>query len=515
MDAPTSTPPGASRCSRCGGPLPAGFPAGPCPACLVRVLDAGDAAPVAARQHVGDYELLEPLGRGGFGVVWKARHLSLGRIVALKMVSPEGASDPRNVERFLREARRAGRLQHQNIVPVLDFGADAGRHFFTMPLMAGGSLAQRLCEFAPPSDAGRAAGDRLRQEKIARLLATVARAVHHAHSHPDGGVIHRDLKPDNILFDEAGQPHVADFGLARATGADASVSLSGALAGTPHYMAPEQFTAPSETLTPGCDLFSLGVVFYQLLTGQLPFAAREPLALAKQIASDEPVPPRQLCPSLDPDLEAVCLKCLEKSPARRYATAAALADHLELWLRGESVPLPHSTSARRVGRWLRREPWRAAACLFGLGVAATGVGLAAVCFVALPALYPVPADAELQRFTPANGAAPAPSVVVSIRDFSGARFTPYFANPGVRKLRLEVLNTTTNWQARCVCQIKGVRPFWADAVCSPRLRHGDVFVVNPEVWRHRAYYFAEVGWDTAALLAKTPQAQIRLTPVQE
>jgi eukaryotic-like serine/threonine-protein kinase len=275
------------------------------------------------------------------GVVYQARQLSLNRLVALKMIRSAHLAGETDVDRFQAEAEAAGGLDHPNIVPIYEVGERDGQHFFSMKLVEGGSLAQQMGRFhADPRAA-------------ARLLVKIARAVHYAHQ---CGVLHRDLKPANILLDRLGEPQVIDFGLAKRVEADSSITLSGSVLGTPHYMAPEQAAGQTRRLTTASDIYSLGAILYQLLTGKLPFDAPTPLEVIRMVVDHEPLPPSSFGLRLDLDLETISLKCLEKEPQNRYRSAAELADDLDRWLNHLPILARPASRWEHTRKWVRRRP---------------------------------------------------------------------------------------------------------------------------------------------------------------
>ena len=295
---------------------------------------------------VGDYELLEELGRGGMGVVYRARQTEMDRDVAFKMIRSGCLASENDVQRFYLEARAAGRLKHPSIVPVYQVGEIDGHHYFSMEYIAGEDLA----EYAKRED--------LSPQQIAGLLRQVAEATDYAHQQ---GVLHRDLKPSNILVDADGTPRITDFGLAKDMESSEDLTSSGSTVGTPSYMPPEQAQALRDDISCRSDVYSLGAILYSLLTGQPPFRTDSILDTMLAVVHSDPVPPSQLSAGCSPDLEAICLKCLQKDPEDRYATARELAEDLDRFARGESVTARRSRIDRRVWRWLRKVPLIAAA----------------------------------------------------------------------------------------------------------------------------------------------------------
>jgi WD40 repeat protein len=330
--------------------------------------------PLLKSSSFGDYEVQEEIARGGMGVVFRARQVSLNRPVALKMILAGHLASPMDVQRFQAEAAMGAHLNHPHIVPIYEVGEHQGQHYFSMKLMEGGSLARQISDGRWKMDSA------LQQRKAAHLIATIARAVEHAHQR---GLLHRDLKPANILFDTDDRPHVSDFGLSKrvqppAEGEDlraARLTFSGMVVGTPSYMAPEQ-AAAVRTVTTAADVYGLGAILYELLAGKPPFLAETLLGTLHQVTSAEPAPPRSLSPRIDRDLETITMKCLQKEPRNRYVSAAALAEDLERWLAGEPIHARAAGPVERALKWAKRQP--ASATLFGLVAAAILVGLGAL-----------------------------------------------------------------------------------------------------------------------------------------
>jgi len=355
-------------CPKCGAPLPADAPAGHCPQCLLALaLEAqptltsiSNPPPPGPRSYaeppetetkhpvvgtrlgyVGDYELLEEIARGGMGVVYRARQSSLKRIVAVKMIRSGEFAGEAEVKRLRAEAEAAANLKHPNIVAIHEIGEHDGRHYFSMDFVAGKNLAQTVGGQPAPA------------RQAAEWLKAIAEAVQFAHQR---GVLHRDLKPQNILVDAEGRPHVTDFGLAKDLHADSGVTQTGAVMGSPSYMAPEQARGRNDLVGPASDVYSLGAVLYELLTGRAPFRGASAMETLHRVANDEPARPRSLNQDAPADLETICLKCLEKDPLRRYPTARALAEDMGRFLAGEPVQARPASFGRRAVSWARRHP---------------------------------------------------------------------------------------------------------------------------------------------------------------
>jgi WD40 repeat protein/serine/threonine protein kinase len=320
-----------------------------------KTLRSNDVTGTSSLGTLGDYELLEEIGRGGMGRVYKARQRSLGRLVALKVIRVEGAATEIDRLRFHTEAEAAARLDHRNIVPIYEIGEHNGQSYLALRYVEGGSLSQHLDRFR--DDPGAAVP----------LVAALARAVHHAH---ERGVLHRDLKPGNVLLEwpagPAGPPvaHIADFGLARLVDQDSGLTQTGELVGTPSYMAPEQASRGMAAITTASDVYGLGVILYVLLTGRPPFAGATVLDTLEQVKKCEPEPPRRLNPKVSRDLEIICLKSLRKEPARRYASASHLAEDLRRLQMQEPISARPLSVAERLVLWAKRR--RAMAAVYGL-----------------------------------------------------------------------------------------------------------------------------------------------------
>src|SRR5262245_58875883 len=361
-------------CRNCGAKILSDAPQGLCAGCVLEAAigisdDVVEGAPgdpdkpISEKStrvaellgELGDYELLEEIGRGAQGVVFRARQKSLNRTVALKVISLGQWASKAHLKRFRLEAEAAARLEHPGIVPIHEVGERDGSYYFSMKFVEGGQLDEVARREPMPI------------RRAAELIAKVAHTVHYAHEH---GILHRDIKPGNILLDAKGEPHLTDFGLARLVESESSVTQTLDGLGTPSYMAPEQAVGNNAVVSSATDVYGLGAVLYQLLTGQPPFAGGATYETIKLLLDTDPRPPRLLNPKVDRDLSTICLKCVEKDPKSRYSSALALAEDLERWLKHEPI------AARRIGiltrgkKWVQRNPSIAvmAAMLLALAV---------------------------------------------------------------------------------------------------------------------------------------------------
>jgi TolB-like protein/Tfp pilus assembly protein PilF len=351
-------------CPKCGAEIQPDAPEGVCPRCLLkaglRALAGEDQGlpSLTPRQYgtrsetfaailgeLGDYELLEEIGRGGQGVVFRARQKSLNRLVALKVIGLGQWATRAHVKRFRLEAEAAARLNHPCIVPIYEVGERDGALYFSMGLIEGGQLDAALKREPMP----------IRQ--AVELIVKLARTVEYAHEHR---ILHRDIKPGNILLDGKGEPHLTDFGLARLVETESTMTRTMEVLGTPSYMAPEQALGNSAAVSNVTDVYGLGAVLYELLTGQPPFAGGTTYQTIKLLLDTEPRQPRLLNPKIDRDVSTICLKCLEKDPKRRYSSALTLAEDLERWLKHEPIQARKTGVFARGQKWVRRNPTSAA-----------------------------------------------------------------------------------------------------------------------------------------------------------
>ena len=382
-----STDASSSLCPRCDRALPPGKTEDDCPSCMLQlaffghgensrgvgIADADEFVPSSQYLQVrdfGDYELLEEVARGGMGVVFRARQRSLNRTVAVKMIVSGQLASKSAVRRFRREAEAAAKLDHPNIVPIYEVGVEDDQHFYSMKLVEGKNLAQAL----PRIVVGRGSRDPAGERRVARLMTKIAEALAFAHHH---GVLHRDLKPSNILIDGAGEPHLTDFGLAKIVGdEEEGLTVTAGVLGSPCYMAPEQASGGGDAVTTDTDVYGLGVVLYEMLTGRPPFKGKTTVEVIRQVVDREVDPPRKQVPHLSRDIETICLKCLQKEPAARYESAKSVADELGRFVRGEPIQARPVGDGERLVRWAQRNP--ALAVLSVVAVLAVVLGFSGI-----------------------------------------------------------------------------------------------------------------------------------------
>jgi serine/threonine protein kinase len=500
--------------------------------------DAGASPPPQRVHYFGDYELLEEIGHGGMGKVWKARQVSLHRTVALKMIHAGRFAGPDEVARFRREAGAASCLDHPNIVPIYEVGEHEGQHYFTMKFIEGGTLADKLAEenrgkgAEGKTDAGRPRPSTPLPvfpfcfETTARLLAQIARAVHHAHQR---GIMHRDLKPANILLDTQGEPHLTDFGLAKfvtppasaattdipgrpGAAAPPALTRTGSILGSINYMAPEQAGGNPRELTTAVDLYALGCILYELLTGHTPHQADTPIEMLRKFSTDEIKSPRALNRSIDRDLETICLKCLERDPERRYSSAAALAEDFEHWLKHEPVVARPVGPAAWMIKWIKRHPLKLALGLMTL-LAMAGPLVVIAWYVVRE--LPYRATVHQIQDDDLHGV-----FKLEIYEAKGERCTlnftrrPFSRDQG-KKMRLAFINVPPEWKNRLAVKIFADQAGRLDPERSPLLTNGQSFVLKVGSFFDRAFYCAEVGWAASNLLSVAPEARIRLEPDEE
>ena len=342
---------GFSVCDKCEAKISAPASARYCPACLLEagldLLQGNESAPEdePILAEFGDYELLEEIGRGGQGIVYRARQKSLNRVVALKVIGLGQRATETHLKRFRREAEAAAKLEHPRIIPIYEIGERDGACYFSMKLEEGGQLDQFVRRGT------------ISLRRAAEIIASLARTVHYAH---ERGIVHRDIKPGNILLDAQGEPHLADFGLVRLVESDSTVTRTKEVLGTPNYIAPEQAAGQNAQVTSATDIYGLGAVLYQLLTGHPPFAGGTTYETIKLVIDTEPRDPRLWNSKIDRDLTTICLKCLEKDPSRRFRSAFELAEDLERWLKHEPIHARRTGLIARGAKWIRRNTTMAA-----------------------------------------------------------------------------------------------------------------------------------------------------------
>ena len=369
-------------CGKCGSEVLADAPRGFCSVCLFRTglgsVQEEDDESIGlefspTEMELDDYELLKEIGRGGQGIVYRARQKSLNRTVALKIIGVGRWATEAHLKRFRLEAEAAASLNHPFIIPIHEIRERGGYRYFSMNLVEGGQLDE-IVKREP-----------MRVRRAAELIAKLARTVHYAHEH---GIVHRDIKPGNVLLDPEGEPHLTDFGLARLVESESTVTRTTDCLGTPSYMAPEQARGSSE-VTKATDIYGLGAVLYQLLTGRPPFVGATSYETVRLLLETEPRQPRLLNPKVDRDLSVICMKCLEKEPQCRYSSALSLAEDLERWLRHEPIRARRSSLVSRGGKWLHRNPTTA---VLGVSVSALLVALGVIIWRS-ELFHPPPANA--------------------------------------------------------------------------------------------------------------------------
>lgn len=424
------------------------------------------------------------------GVVFEAEQISLKRRVALKLILAGEFASEVEIARFHEEADALASLDHPGIVPIYSIGEDSGRHFYSMKLLEGGSLEHKLAEYSNQA------------RRSAELLARISRAVHAAHQ---AGILHRDLKAGNILFDAEGSPYVTDFGLARFFARSRTYTASDAVPGTPDYLAPERLKG-LKTQTTASDVWSLGILLYRLLTGTAPFVADSIPELLRAIAEKDP---KALPRGFDPDLRTICMKCLEKNPAARYGSAEALAEDLERWLKGRPILARPIGMSEAIGKWMLRHPWQAISAAAGLAALIGPVAIAVWFILHLNherGHHPIVALDSATNDLP-------------IRIERSDRITDNFAGFTFsarlnQRIRIEFLGVPAKLGDRMKVRFKADWAAMNDPVRSIALGHGECGVVRAEVERlmlqDTFLYLEAVGWSSTQVLSNHPAAAVRL-----
>ncbi|WP_254508389.1 serine/threonine-protein kinase [Anatilimnocola floriformis] len=421
-------------------------PASPTMSPAMSMPPTAGAARAPARQF-GNYDLVDTIAKGGMGIVYKAKHRKLNRIVALKMILSGQFADELEVQRFYAEAEAAARLRHPNIVGIHDIGECEGQHYFSMDYIEGKSLSDLLKDQA------------LQPRHAAKLMEAIASAMHYAHVE---GVVHRDLKPSNVLLDASGSPLITDFGLAKQVhsgGGQSQMTMSGTVVGTPSYMPPEQAAGKIELVNIRSDVYSLGAILYELLSGRPPFRGAGVMETLRQVLENEPVALRILSPTIPRDLETICHKCLQKEPEKRYATAKELADELGRFLRGEPILAQPISPVARGWRWCKRNPAIAAAsaaALFGLIIA---LGATTVGYIQTSAALAESEESRRQAMDAVNDL------------FTQVSENTLLNKPGLQPLRKELLGRALNYYQRFLTQRAG-DPRVQDELASTHFRIG-------------------------------------------
>lgn len=504
----------APICPDCGSPIASGAPGGLCVACVLMMAQGEDLsdgslmvpATVPALRTIGQYELVREIGRGGMGVVYEARQKSLNRRVALKVILAGEFASEEAIARFTEEAKAIGTLDHPHIIPIYEVGEHEGRNFYVMKLIDGESLAQWILKSKMLGSSYAASRPSIDVRHSAHLVSKIARAVHFVHQR---GILHRDLSPENILLDAAGEPWVTDFGLARLLDPDRRLTRTYTIVGKPDYMAPEQADPRGPGLTTATDLFSLGTIFYELLTGERPFAAATPLATLERVRNENPRPPSALNAGIDKDLNTICLKCLYKEPAGRYGSAGALADDLDCWLAGRPIVARPIGGLERSWKWTRRHPLKAA--MAGVSLLAV-LGPLAVSLFYYSYLLPHQArthptfgrDHNINGFTI--------SFETRHPERATMNFDPFSFRDRPRPACLYLTNVspeTMNWFSGLRCQVMADTIGVPNEPRGPVVRSGERFMIETRKRRDRAYYVAPVaGWQGEDVLARAPDARL-------
>jgi len=380
---------------------------------------------IATGASFGDYHLIEPIAKGGMGIVYKAKQRKLNRIVAIKMILAGQFADQADIDRFYAEAEAAAALSHPNIVAIHEVGEFDGQHFFSMDFIDGQSLSDLVRENPLPA------------RRAAEIVRTLAETMQYAH---DNGIVHRDLKPSNVLLDKKQRPLITDFGLAKQVTNQSQLTMAGAVVGTPSYMPPEQAAGKSDEVGPWSDLYSLGAILYELVTGRPPFQAATPFETIRQVLEAEPLSPRLLNPGIPKDLETICLKCLQKARTNRYASAQELADELGRFLRGEPIQARPISQLARFWRLCRRYPITSAAIAAAVLMLVTVAGVSSAAYV-LTAAAKRQSD---QSFRDAMQAVNEMFTVVSEETLLN--------QPGMQPLREKLLNKAKEYFERFLTQ---------------------------------------------------------------
>jgi hypothetical protein len=499
-------------CEACGERLYATDATSICVRCALKLAIETDAAgtetyahPLEPPRRFGDYDLIEEIARGGMGVIWRARQLSVNRIVAIKILLNGKFASEVAIKRFEFEAEAAGNLDHQNIVRIHGAGRIEGVPYICMELIPGLNLSDWLATDRTQDPNSTGAARKIR--RYVTILAKIAQAVHFAHLR---GVLHRDLKPSNVIVDSAGEPHVVDFGVAKIASIDQRLTCTEGVLGSPYYMAPEQVSGRASGISVGIDVYSLGVMLYELMTGTVPFKGDSPIETLRLAAESEPIEPSLINRSVARDLDTICLKSLSKKVGDRYETAGALADDLERWLRGEPIrgrPVGH---VERTLKWMRRHPLKAALA----GVTAMAIlGPLLSTFYLYNFLLPVEARAH-----------PIVGWDINMMGFSLSldtgrvdRATMNFDHREFARLKRNVLLYFTNvppdvlvWSSNLSMQIFADIPAAPDRPRGPVVRPGQWFPVEAPHSHDRAYYVCPFGWDGNDVLARAPNARLVL-----